>query len=155
MTKTSLPKRPALFRRTQGPRAVDISLLVERGEKAAGRVEREFDLFAAERVGQIEAMIGGSARASRHEAGWDELFTAVLDLRTSSETVKHTGISSLCLALELLIQTRDRQDPKIATVMLLHCAALTLVVNSQLDMAQTERLLADLNKASASLPHAA
>jgi hypothetical protein len=112
-------------------------------------------MFAAERVAQIERLIAASARAGRDGATWNELFTTVLDLRASGETVGNTAISSLCLALELLIQTRDREDAKINAVMLLHCAALTLVANSHLDPGQTERLLADLNKASASLPRAA
>ena len=119
----SKPSRPSLLQRVSGPNAVPIAQLVERGAKAAEKVNGQFQDFARDGVRQLESLMANIAPASP-EQSWVALAAAVQDLRSSAATGGHPALSRMAKSWEKALTLPRSGNAKLVPVMLLHLDAL-------------------------------
>jgi len=119
----SKPTRPTLRQRVSGPNAVPITQLVERGAKAAERVNEQFQDFAREGVRKLEALMANITPATPPES-WGALQAAVQDLRSSAATGGQPALSRMAKSWEKALTLPRAGNAKLVPVMHLHLDAL-------------------------------
>jgi HPt (histidine-containing phosphotransfer) domain-containing protein len=154
LTSGSPPQRKSLYEKTQGPQAVPIEALIQSGDTAARRVSAGYLDFFRARLPPVEAL-ANALFAQPSEDGWQSLYMAAHDLRSSSASAGYQTISAICESLERLLAERDPKNPLMREVIKLHLDALSLAVSDKApipDSKESVQLVKNLGRAVDKLP---
>lgn len=144
--KKSLPilteRRSSLRVRVSGSRAIPISVLVERGTRAATGINAGFPNFARQTLLQLGTLLD-NVIADGTEANWLALKVAVMDFRSSSATGQQETLSRLAQSWENVLALANHGDAKLQAAMRLHLDALRYAIA---DVSGASRVLARLEE---------
>jgi hypothetical protein len=137
--------------KVDGPAAISIVVLIERGEAAAKRVSEEYADYAKMMVAKIVSAGKALLKGQTDSAEWNSLHVMVRDLRTGGESAKHFGLAEICTSLERVCTRCDRFDPRLPKVIDLHLDALTLGAYDALPEEKFHQLHRELSSAASIL----
>ena len=137
-----------LHMKTQGPAALPIATLVERGESAAKCVAEEYAEYARTWVPAVVAACRGLLGRDAPGVEWNAIYTTVRDLRTSGQSAGHHVLAAMCASLEDVLMKYDRNDPRAPKVIDLHLDALALAGAGVVPEDTLKRLVQRLRRAA-------
>jgi hypothetical protein len=145
-------RRPSLKQRVGGAKAVPVAQLIAQGDQAAQRVHDTFWDFLKLRVGELEALQPALSREKPGTAAWKKFYTMVHDIRGSSAVAGQISATAFCSSLEVLLQERDTQDPRMPSAIASHIHALNLLLAGQTTEISRRLLVSELSRAVDALP---
>jgi len=155
LTSNSPPKRRSLYEKIQGPEAVPIEALIERGDTAARRASADYLEFFRTRLPAVETLANALFVGSPDGTAWRSFYIAVHDLRSSSASAGYEAVSAISQSLEGLLVERDHENPLMRDVIKLHLDALSLAASNNApvpDGKESARLIKDLGRAVDKIP---
>lgn len=153
MSKIPAARPMSLRDKISGPHAVPIARLVERGEAASLRIQKDFDGFLQQRVAELEELLDTLDGDTASDEVRRNVFTIVLDIRGSSALAGKPLVGTICSTFETLLQQRDPADPRMKAAIASHTAALNLVMaKGALDEESSRLLTGELSRAVDCLP---
>ena len=152
MTETTpRPRRKSLFEKTQGPNAISVEVLIEKGNTVAQRVQADYPDFLREQIPIVDSL-AKALFVGRSETNRQTFYMVVHDLRSSSASAGYDAVSAICHSLESLLVERNLDDTRMPAVIKLHLDALKLAMSGNaLDGEVFARLIQDLDRATARL----
>ena len=144
------PQRKSLYEKTQGPQAVPIETLIQRGDAAAKLASASYLEFFRTKLPYVEGLANALFAGALESASWKAFYTAVHDLRSSSASAGYHTVSAICESLETLLVERDPHDARMRDVVRLHLEALFLASSAGApiaDGAESTRLITNLGRA--------
>ena len=139
-----------LFERTAGPNAVDIAILVARGEEADACVKRDYREQLDGDIARLETLLDGASLPEGIDR-WNAMKEAAQDLRSSAATAGHDHVSCVASSLEWLLAVASAGDARVSAVIRLHIDGLKQLADmgvQPITAADVQRLLAELGRAS-------
>jgi hypothetical protein len=133
-----MPKA-SLLKRVQGPRAVPIALLVERGNEAADAVCARFGDYLEDGITKLADAALVFLKA-RNDANLEMFVQTIRDARSSSATAGHMWAALYAKSLETAVQTREITDQNLAVIVALHIDALKVAARGTSPAAELQQL---------------
>jgi hypothetical protein len=143
--------RKSLLERCQGKGAVSVELLVQRGEKAADTLTKDFGKHVQRHLDELEDLAKAALADRQGAAEWTAFATALQDVQSSSATAGSVWAEKYAIALRLELDAREKSDRHLPVLIALYLDAIKLAATGNADHAELVDLGARLNQVSGKL----